>query len=147
MSTFKIKTIKIGFESSGFDYFTSICDITADKKEDVIVLPSEFDGNIITHLGYEQDFLEAHEHFHDWHHPSQGSEWVEKEYKFKYKYFELPKSVKKIIIPSSITNIANFCFAKCKGIDIEVALDNPTYYCKDRVIYHKSNDYPYIKLK
>lgn len=61
MAKFKIETIKVGKEGSDYKLITSISDIIADKNEEIIELPSTFEEKEITHLGFNQEYEEAHE--------------------------------------------------------------------------------------
>ena len=147
MAKFIVDKVKVGIEGNQYNTFICISSIIAEENEEVIILPSHYENEEITHLGFAQDVVPAHEHFHDYQHPSQGSEWRNTEYKFDYIYFKLPSFVKKIIIPETITQMHNLCFDKCVGLDVEFAENNPKYYCKDKNIYYKPKDYLIAKLK
>lgn len=147
MAKIKVETIKEGIEGREYTYFTSISDIQAEENEEVIELPSTFEGKTITHLGFYQVYDEAHEVWCDYHHPAKGSDWKEAEYKRGYSRFILPSTVKKIIVPKSIIQINDLCFSYCSGILLDFEQGSP-FFRVDKLVYKKSNsEYPCIRLK
>ena len=137
MAKITVKDVIYGVENTKYDHHISICNIECDENDEIIVLPSVFDGKTITHLGYGQAYEEAHEVWCDWHHPSKGSDWVPAKYLFDYVYFNIPANVKKIVVPATITDINFMAFDRCKG-RIEFVFDKDSkYYYQDHKVYHK----------
>ena len=97
--------LKKGFEDSEITEIVAIENVLFDEGDETVTLPDTFLGKPITHLAYQQDVIPAHEHFADWHHPSQGSEWRAKEYRLSGISISVPARVKKIIIPATIKYI------------------------------------------
>ena len=131
MAQFKIERLKWGNDETGFDYCISISKIVFEKDETEIVLPSHYEGEPITHVGYVQDYTPAHEHWHDWHHPSQGSEWVPEKYSYSGATIFVPKSLKKLIVPATVTNFCDYAFENIDKVMIEVDPEN-TVYCSGK---------------
>lgn len=142
MAKFKIEKIKIGNDKKGFSFILSIADIIAEENEEIISLPDTFEGETITHVGYTQGHEEGGERFHDWHHPAQGSEYVEERYYNSISSFYLPKSVKKIVVPNSVKEVCFFSFSYCNHIEFIIDKDHP--YLE---IAHSKQGYQYLKNK
>lgn len=136
MATFGVKRVKYGFVGERISEYISIDSITCDEGDEVIVLPSEFEGEPITHFGYGQAFEEAHEVWADWHHPGKGSVFVPDKYHFTYPSFKFPKSVKKIVIPATVVDISSGAKEAMKSLIIEVSPENPHYrYIDGKLIW------------
>ena len=140
MADIKVEIIKIGEEGRDYTYLTSISEINTFEKEEVIVLPSVYQGNIITHLGYHQKFVEAHEVWADYHHPSKGVDYQKSNYKRGLVSFKFKESVKKIIIPKTIVDINYFAFVYCKGLVFEFE-EGSIFYEKDGDVYKHGSQY------
>ncbi len=132
MAKFKIIKLKLGTEKKGYIYPLSISNVTADEGEEIILLPSHHDGEEITLFGYEQAYTPAHEHWHDWHHPAQGSEWIEESYDKTFANICLPSSIKKLIIPKNIVDFCSYSLEYNRKYKLEVEKDHPVYYINEK---------------
>ncbi len=141
MAKFIIKKIKEGNDKRGFTYVLSIANVIADEGEEIIYLPSTFEGEEITHLGYMQGHEEGGERFHDWHHPAQGSEYVEEKYYATVAHFDLPKSVKKLVVSHTIKEVCAYSYTFCKHVELVIPEDHP--YLQAKTI----NKYTCLKKK
>lgn len=137
MAKFTVERIKRGYEGRSMSEYISISDIQCEEGDEVIVLPSSFEGEPITHFGYGQSFTPAHEEWADWHHPSKGSDWVPDEYSFSYNSLTLPESVKTVVIPASIRDICYCALSHAKHVFVEVSPDNPHYRSENGVLKTK----------
>ena len=144
MAKFNVKRIKYGYEGRSMSEYISIESIQFEEGDEVIVLPSEFEGEKITHFGYGQAFTKAHEEWADWHHPSKGSDWVPDEYHFDYMEIRFPESVKKLVIPATIKDIAFSVPKYLKTLTIEVEEGNERYKSIDGVLCYVHNDKPVV---
>ena len=125
MTKFKVEKIKIGNNKDGFSYAVSISEVTNCENDEVILLPSEYNGETITHFGYKQGYTPFEERFHDYHHPSQGMEIIEEKYYKGISYIKLSKNVKKVVIPDTICDVCFFAFSEVENInEIDFPLDN-----------------------
>lgn len=137
MAKFIIETIQVGYVDSEYTYITAIKDIKFDDEGSVVALPESYMDKEITHLGYGQTFIERHEVWCDWHHPSKGSDYVPDRYDTKYTTIYIPEHVKKIVIPKSIIDIGYYAFKYEHELEFEVDSENPNYMVKDNKIVRK----------
>ncbi len=137
MAKFLVKQLKIGNEKKGFEFVNCISTITAEEGEEIIHIPDEIDGVKITHVGYMQDYTPAHEHWHDWHHPSQGSEWVEEKYSLIGSYISFPPSVKKVIFSLGIKDVCDYAFEGRKNFSLETVENHPLLYVINNHVYRR----------
>ena len=142
MAKFMVKRIKDGYEGRRIDTYISIADIAFEEGDEVIVLPSEFEGEIITHFGYDQAFTKAHEEWADWHHPGKGSDWVPDRYHYDYVKIRFPESVKKLVIPATIRDIGYYIPKDLKNLTVEVEEGNTRYQAIDGVLCYSYNKKP-----
>jgi len=114
MAIFKFELIKLGYKNKEIKMVAAINEIIFEDDDEIVTIPSEYNGMPITHVGYRQGIIEAHVRFHDWHHPSQGyGEYVEDEYVLERGYYiYFPSTLKKLIFPKTVkvicTNIFNY---------------------------------------
>ncbi|MBQ8689521.1 MAG: hypothetical protein IJ515_04070 [Clostridia bacterium] len=118
MATFEIEKIKIGYKGGDYSYVLSIKDIKFDENDETVRLPDTYNGEPITHVGYSQTFIPAHEEWADWHHPSKGSDFVPAKYDKQLNLIHVPEHVKKIILPSTIID-GIYAFTYANGTVIE----------------------------
>ena len=112
MAKFRIEIIKYGY--SGTSTLVSLNGITADKDEEIVVLPEMYLGRNITHIGYNQSYEPAHEEWADWHHPGKGMTYVPESYGFDLCPLNVSPWVKKIVIPKTVSNLS---FNFSRGLD------------------------------
>lgn len=108
MAKFDIFMIKENYlNKSVINEHVCLRGIKFEETDETVVIPSTFNGQPITHFGYEQYFDPAHEDWHDWHHPTAyGCDWVPDKYGMCYaNTIVVPDHVKKVIIPASIKDI------------------------------------------
>jgi len=137
MAKFTVKKVKEGNDKKGFKYYDCIAHVEAEEGDSVILIPEEIDGVTITHVGYRQEYTPAHEHWHDWHHPAQGSEWVEEKYSLGFSTILLPDFVKKIIIPKTVVDFCNYAFDEPEDLIVETVEDHPTLCVKNNKVCKK----------
>jgi len=137
MASFDIEILKWGFENMPLSGCVTIKNITFDEGDSVVRLPDSFEGEPITHLAYVQDYTPEHEHFHDWHHPAQGSEFVPGKYTFTSRSIKIPSYVKRFIIPASIREIGYKGLIYTDETVIEVDENNMTYTVEGNKIVYK----------
>jgi hypothetical protein len=137
MAVFDIQRIRWGYESRPPRYYIAISDIRFDEGDEVVYIPDNLEGEPITNLGYGQKYTPPYERFHDWHHPSQGSELVEGNYSFSYNTINVPAFVKKIVIPASINDICYCAFKFLGNTEIEIDEGNTVYAVKNEKIVSK----------
>jgi len=128
MAKFQIRENRHGEEGSSLlTRYVSIAEIEFEEGDEVVCLPDTYKGKPITHLGYGEKFVPAHEEWADWHHPGKGSDWVPDSYERKYLTFRVPIHVKKIVIPATIKDICYCAFEFAKHVTFEVDPNNPYY--------------------
>lgn len=134
-----VEKIKIGEEGSEYKYYNSITAIEFDETDEIAYLPPSFEGEPIRWVGYKQGYEPAYERWHDWHHPSQGSEWVEGKYTRQYCDILVPAHVKKIVLPATIEDFPSSPFKTESGLIVEVSRENPhwEYLTKRLLQYNK----------
>lgn len=137
MAEFIIKRIKYGYEGRTISEHISIEDIVFSDEDEVVFLPTEYEGEPITHFGYGQAFEKAHEEWADWHHPAKGSDWVPDRYSFDYRAVNFPLHVKKLVIPATITDICYKVRENLQKISVEVSPDNPRYTAENGILTYK----------
>ena len=137
MAKFIIETIQKGYVNSGYTYETAISDIEFDKEDSVVVLPDTYMDKVVTHLGYAQVFIEGHEVWCDWHHPSKGSDFEPDKYDSRYTTIYIPEHVKKIVIPKTIIDIGYYAFKYQHDLKFEIDSENPKYMVKENKIVRK----------
>ncbi|MBR2341278.1 MAG: hypothetical protein IKA72_02585 [Clostridia bacterium] len=133
-----VEKIKIGEEGTEYKYYNSITAIEFDENDETAYLPPSFNGEPICWVGYKQDYAPAYERWHDWQHPSQGSEWVEAKYTRQYCSILVPAYVKKIILPATIKDFPSPPFKAEGKLSVEVSPDNPhcEYLTKRLIQYY-----------
>ena len=107
--------------------YVSIVEIEFDADDVIVHLPDTYLGKPITHLGYGERFVPAHEEWCDWHHPGKGSDWIPDSYEQAFLTFRIPKYVKKIVIPSTIETISFCAFERADHVVFEVDPENRKY--------------------
>lgn len=142
MAGFDVIRIKYGYEGRSMSEYITVKEILFEEGDEVITLPSEFEGESVTHFGYAQGFTKAHEEWADWHHPGKGSDFVPDQYHFDYPEYRFPDSVKTVIIPASMIDISYTAVRALKTVSVEVAPDNPRYMAIDGVLCYKSTNRP-----
>lgn len=142
MAKFTVERIKYGYKGRQIEEHLSITAIQFEEGDEVVELPSSFEGEAITMFAIGQRIIEGHEEWCDWHHPGKGSDWVPDEYEYRYLDIDFPPYVKKLIIPSSVTNIAYTLGPCLEGLTVEVASDNIWYVAIDGVLCTKYNKKP-----
>lgn len=107
MAKYEVVIIKTGYEGKELKDCVAIEDIIFEPTDEVVRIPSEYNGMKIECVGYRQDVIPEHVRDHDWHHSSQGEgDRVPTEYIAKpILYFYIPETVKKIIFPNTIEAI------------------------------------------
>ncbi len=131
MAKFKIGKLRYGTPNKDLSYYVSVYNIAFEEGDEVVEIPSTFEGEEVTAIGYGEEFEKAHEVWCDWHHPSKGSDWVDDKYVRSYLTFIVPKFVKKIIIPKTINDVS-YCAFKFDGeCAIEIDSENPNLIVKN----------------
>ena len=107
MAKFIFEKLKVGYEDKPLTYVLSLVDIQFEPTDQHVVVPSHHDGLPLELFCFVQDYTPAHEHWHDWHHPtSYGSEWVEGKYSTKSaNTIVIPPHVKTLTLPQTIKNV------------------------------------------
>lgn len=137
MAEFKVEEIKLGYEGGDFNYIVSISNILFNKDDEVVIIPDLFNGKPITHIGYGQAFVPAHEVWCDWHHPSKGSDYEPDKYERDYLTFQIPEYVKKIVLPKTIKDVCYCAFKFNHDLVIEIDEDNPHLKVENGKITYK----------
>ena len=127
MAKFTFATLKEGYEDKPFTYVASLVSIQFEPTDTDVVVPSSFDGLPLTHVCFVQDYVPAHEHWHDWHHPtSYGSEWVEGKYSTKSgETIVVPSHVKSLTLPSTVKDVGYHAFRYHSTTTVQFSKDNP----------------------
>ena len=135
MAKFEYCLIKVGYEGKKIKTALSISKITFSETDEVVEIPSSYEGKQVEYVGYEQGVTEAHVRFHDWHHPAQGDgEYVPTEYYPKENYFflnNLNDNVKKIIFPKADIMVYYRAFNR---------YSNQITYVIDEITGYKTNE-------
>ncbi len=139
MAKFKIGKFRYGYPDKDLEYYVSIYDIEFEENDKIVVLPDEFNGEPITHVGYFEEFVEAHEVWCDWHHPSKGSDWVPDKYQYDYSYVTVPNHVKMIVLPKTMNRYSHNMFKGTGEFVVVVDEENPYYVNEDgKIKWRKS---------
>ncbi len=143
-----IEELKYGLvnDDNLYEYYLTLTDIIYEDTDEVVVLPSEYEGRPITHFGYKQDFEEKEARWHDWHHPAQGMDYTPARYYLSCKFCEPPAHVKKVIFPATAKNIFTNIFntdsvfhpERQYSVLIEIDENNPVYRVEDNKIVLKN---------
>ena len=117
MAKFTFATLKEGYENKPLDYVTALVSIQFEPTDTHVAVPSHHEGKPVTHVCYVQDYTPAHEHWHDWHHPTAfGSEWVEGKYSLtSASTIVIPPHVKTLTLPNSVKHVGYHAFAYGKS--------------------------------
>lgn len=139
MAKFVFEIIKIGFDGSPLKEVVALSGIIFEPDDEVVVIPSEYNGMPVTHIGYKQDVIPAHEAFRDWHHPSGDcGEYVETEYKTgPCDRIDFPPSVKRLVFPATADEISTVLWYGIPGVDYEMNPDNKRYAIQDNKITYR----------
>ena len=142
MAIFNFSEIKCGFEGRDITYVHAISSIEFDEDDGVVTIPKEHNGNIITHVCYFRNKTLGYAKFHDWHHPAQGyDEYVPTEYyPSESSFLDIPKQVKKIIFPATVTNISKKFLAKNSHVIYEIDGESEIYTVNNGIIEYKKED-------
>jgi|GEM_PF-7097017 len=128
MITFSVVRLQLGREGEPYRYSISVQGVTVTPRTRTVRFPARVEGLPITHIGYSQTYVPAHEEPLDPKSPTGGTKTVCGEYAAKMRPLELPKTVKKIYIPATVTDIAPYAFdGVAKDAVFEVAKGNPRY--------------------
>ena len=127
MATFTFATLKEGYESKPLDYVTVLVSIQFEPTDTDVVVPGHYEGKPVTHVCYVQDYTPAHEHWHDWHHPTAfGSEWVEGKYSLtSANTIVIPSHVRTLTLPASVRHVGYQAFAYGKTTSVLFEEGNP----------------------
>lgn len=125
MATFTFETLKQGYADRPLQKVVSLVAIQFEPCDQVVVVPTEYEGLPVTAIGYRQDFVPAHEHWHDWHHPTAyGSEWRPDEYTLTFgKDIVIPATCKKLVLPKTTDRITWGVFDLQGDTQIVIASD------------------------
>ena len=137
MARFKIEKLKSGYADATVLEYLTITAIEFEEGDDVIVLPNRFEGELITHLGFVQDFEPAHEEWCDWHHPGKGVDYVSDRYTLKSVTVEFPKGVKKVVLSQGIKSIAYHMRDALDTVYVEVVEGNCHYGAENGKLFWK----------
>ena len=132
-----IEKIKMGEEGSEYKYYNSITAIEFDENDEIAYLPPSFEGEPIRWVGYKQAYEPAYERWHDWHHPSQGCEYIKPHYGYKSTRVNVPPHVKKIVLPATVQGVPSTFFVKHSDLVYEVDENNPVLTVEDNRIVRK----------
>ncbi len=138
MAKFHFEIIKLGYEGKKIESTVALRGISFNEDDEIVIIPSEYNGLPVTHIGYRQGGNPAHMRFHDWHHPSQGDgDWMPKKYIATSSfYINIPPRVKKIVFPKTMTHICFNLF--CPSADITYAIEEGNVECEiqdNKVVY------------
>ena len=139
MAKFYFKTIKLGYEGQELKTVISLYDIDFEDGDEVVELPSTYEGNIVTHFGYSQGFNEAHVRFHDWHHPAQGEgDYCPAEYVLNYgRLLYRSSTLKKVIFPKTAKVICLWAYNHLEGVEFEIPNEVQGYKTQNGKIEYK----------
>ena len=137
MANFTFTTLIEGYENKNLTCVTALVSILFEEDDCHVVVPSQFNNLPVTHVCFTQGYEPAHEHWHDWHHPTAyGSEWVDGKYSaVSAKTIEIPCHVQTLTLPSTTTHVGNFAFSYSKKTTVLLPDENP----------HKKSLAPYLK--
>ena len=135
---FKFEKVKEGYADGAIVRGVSFRGVECDADEDTVVSPDSFEGESVTHIAYTQNFTAAYFRFHDWHHPGQGGDWIPDHYSLYGGQIKLPDTVKRIVIPATVTEIFPYPFGNPSPVDIEISPLNLRYTVVDNKITLKS---------
>ena len=130
MAKFVIEKVLLGEKGKNITEYWSISNIIFDGDETEVVLPDTHEGERITLLGFKQAFTPAHEHWHDWQHPGQGSEGVNDSYGFDSTYIRFPKSCKRLVLSQYIDTVCYHIRDGIAGLYVDVVPENKTFCSK-----------------
>ena len=131
MISFKFERVRWGYEGRISEEGVSLTSIEVTEGEDTVIIPESYEGEPVSFIGFSQRFTPAHLHWHDWHHPAQGADWEPDHYGYNYLTLSIPPSVRRLVIPSTVSKIYSSAFDKCEGVTIEIDPNNPTYTVRD----------------
>ncbi|MBR2651097.1 MAG: hypothetical protein IKD45_05495 [Clostridia bacterium] len=147
MAQFIIENLKEGIETSSglYTYHLTLTNIIWEEGDEVVVLPDKYEGKVITHFGYKQGYTPAEERWHDWHHPSQGMEYIPARFDLERSICTPPPHVKKVIFPRTAKDIFTNIFNTEYPLDgsnkyrviIEIDPLCNNYYVYDNVIKYR----------
>ena len=99
MAIYHLTLLRSGPVAHPYHITAGLSGITLENGDEVLEIPTEFEGYPVTEIGYYESIDPAHEHFHDWHHPAQGAEWVPDTYQTHSCSIYLDERVKRVILP------------------------------------------------
>lgn len=135
MITFSVVRLQLGREGEPYRYSISVQGVTVTPRTRTVRFPARVEGLPITHIGYSQTYVPAHKE----RMPSGEEHEVGGEYAAKMRPLELPKAVKKIYIPATVTDIAPYAFdGVAKDAVFEVAKSNPRYTARCGKLCYKN---------
>ena len=138
MAKFVVERLKSGYVDMTINEYLVITDIICDERDEVLVLPSFYEGEAITRIGFCQGFTPEHEEWADWHHPAKGLTWVLDHYFILSKKIVLPDTVKKVVIPSTIDGISSEMKEAFEAITCEIDPENKFYKMEDgKIVWYK----------
>lgn len=130
MASITVKRLLEGW-GSGASPVTVITHVQFTCAEDsgTVTLPAEQDGHPVTHLGYEQDFVAAHEEWADWQHGKGCT--IPDHYSLEPVPITVPAFVERLVIPATLIDIAPRMLHLAGDTVIEVDPQNPVYRAVD----------------
>ena len=148
MTAFRLNIIRIGFEGKEIEYVAALDESWVGKKiefEDELILPETYNEYPLVYIGYREDYNPAHVRYHDYHHPSQGTDgyYPKEYYPTPHNYpATFPSNLKRIFIPKTVKYICKEFIKKatieyCPNLVIEIDPENPYYKVVDNKIINK----------
>ncbi len=139
MAKFVLEVLKQGYEGSTICQFACLKAVIFDESDEVVVAPSMYQDLPVTHLGYKQGFEPAHEHWHDWHHPTAyGSEWREAQHTLEYATdIVVPQHVKLFVLPKHLKQVRTRCIVLRGNTTLQIDPGNPNIQIVNNQIEYK----------
>ena len=137
MAKFIFEKIKYGYDGKPYQYFLSLKSIEFEENDETVYIPAEYQGEPVAFLGFQQAYEHGGERWHDWHHPSQGCEYIKPHYGYKSTRVNVPPHVKKIVLPATAQGVPSTFFVKHSDLVYEVDENNPVLTVEDNRIVRK----------
>ena len=146
MAYYKTKVLREGYDGEDGDAgnttvhiancYTVLVKINCAPDDEVLIIPSHYGKNPITHIGYYESYTPSHQEWVDWHH-CKGGVYYPAHYSLFGASLDIPENIKKIIIPETVKKISSSAFKNANGVIFEVHPDNPYLTVEDNKIVEK----------